>query len=268
VFGGGRHERTERSSKGAVRRLNKRAATGEGRGINSVTAPLTVYSPRNQTKGTGTHGSSPRRRVALVTGITGQDGSYLAELLLDKGYEVHGIRRRASSFNSQRIRGSASRLFLHYGDLADSACLVQIVSQVRPHEIYNLAAQSHVKTSFEMSEYTADIDAVGTLRLLNAILNAGLEKRTRFYQVRVWHSPHAHAHSAARTRSPLKCGNADAHAHKNGAAAPKRALTLHTRTPRHTRHSSPPYTHTMATPVWMCACGGTGVDVGAVWPGA
>ena len=144
-----------------------------------VTSPLQMYLPRNHSKASHT---SPRRKVALVTGITGQDGSYLAELLLERGYEVHGIRRRASSFNSQRIRDSASWLFLHYGDLADSASCMQIVQQIRPGEIYNLAAQSHVKTSFETSEYTADVDALGTLRLLNAMLNAGLEKKTRFYQ--------------------------------------------------------------------------------------
>ena len=133
-------------------------------------------------KSHGRGGTGTKRKRALITGITGQDGSYLAELLLEKGYEVHGIRRRTSSFNSFRLAGTASRLFLHYGDLTDSASCMQIVSQIRPHEIYNLAAQSHVRTSFETSEYTGDVDALGVLRLLNAILNAGLEKTTRFYQ--------------------------------------------------------------------------------------
>jgi len=134
--------------------------------------------------------------VALITGITGQDGSYLAELLLEKGYIVHGIIRRSSSFNTGRIEHLfqgrkernksvhtwGERLFLHYGDLTDSSNLASIVSQTRPDEVYNLAAQSHVKVSFEMSEYTADVDGTGCLRLLNAIRTAGLEKKTRFYQ--------------------------------------------------------------------------------------
>jgi len=134
--------------------------------------------------------------VALITGITGQDGSYLAELLLEKGYIVHGIIRRSSSFNTGRIehlfKGRNSkgksvhtfgdRLFLHYGDLTDSSNLCAIIAKTRPDEVYNLAAQSHVKVSFEMSEYTADVDALGTLRILNAIRTCGLEKKTRFYQ--------------------------------------------------------------------------------------
>jgi GDPmannose 4,6-dehydratase len=129
------------------------------------------------------------RRIALITGITGQDGSYLAELLLDKGYEVHGIRRRASSFNTARIdhlyhdpHEPDVRLVLHYGDLCDSSNLIRIVNEVRPHEIYNLAAQSHVAVSFESPEYTADVDALGTLRLLEAIRFLKLQGRTRFYQ--------------------------------------------------------------------------------------
>jgi GDPmannose 4,6-dehydratase len=129
------------------------------------------------------------RKVALITGITGQDGSYLAELLLDKGYEVHGIRRRASSFNTARIdhlyrdpHEPDVRLVLHYGDLGDSSNLTRIVNEVRPHEIYNLAAQSHVAVSFESPEYTADVDALGTLRLLEAIRFLKLKDRTRFYQ--------------------------------------------------------------------------------------
>ncbi len=126
---------------------------------------------------------------ALITGVTGQDGAYLAELLLKKGYEVHGIKRRSSLFNTARIDHlyedphHAGRVFmLHYGDLTDSTSLIQIVQRVRPDEIYNLAAQSHVKVSFEEPEYTANTDALGALRLLEAIRIAGLEKTTRFYQ--------------------------------------------------------------------------------------
>src|SRR6202142_344599 len=126
---------------------------------------------------------------ALITGITGQDGAYLAELLLDKGYEVHGIKRRSSSFNTDRIdhlyRDPHDRevnLHLHYGDLTDATNLIRIVQQVQPDEIYNLAAQSHVAVSFETPEYTANSDALGTLRLLEAIRILGLEKKTRFYQ--------------------------------------------------------------------------------------
>ena len=127
--------------------------------------------------------------VALITGITGQDGSYLAEFLLGKGYTVHGIIRRSSSFNTGRIEhlyrdkhDTDVKLFLHYGDLTDSSNLFHIISTVRPSEVYNLGAMSHVKVSFEMSEYTAEADGVGTLRLLNAIRSAGLEKATRLYQ--------------------------------------------------------------------------------------
>jgi GDPmannose 4,6-dehydratase len=126
---------------------------------------------------------------ALITGITGQDGSYLAEFLLEKGYEVHGIKRRASLFNTQRIdhiyedpHVENSRFRLHYGDLTDSSNLTRILSEVQPDEVYNLAAQSHVAVSFEAPEYTADVDAIGTLRLLEAIRFLGLEKKTRFYQ--------------------------------------------------------------------------------------
>jgi GDPmannose 4,6-dehydratase len=126
---------------------------------------------------------------ALVTGITGQDGAYLAELLLQKGYEVHGIKRRASSFNTDRIdhlyqdpHAESPRLFLHYGDLTDATNLIRVVQQVQPDEIYNLAAQSHVAVSFETPEYTANSDALGTLRLLEAIRILKLEKKTRFYQ--------------------------------------------------------------------------------------
>ena len=128
-------------------------------------------------------------KKALITGITGQDGAYLAELLLDKGYEVHGIKRRASSFNTDRIdhlykdpHERDVRMRLHYGDLTDATNLIRIVQQVQPDEIYNLAAQSHVAVSFETPEYTANADALGSLRLLEAIRILGLEKKTRFYQ--------------------------------------------------------------------------------------
>ena len=127
--------------------------------------------------------------IALITGITGQDGSYLAELLLEKGYEVHGIKRRASSFNTTRIdhlyqdpHESAPRLVLHYGDLTDSSNLIRIIQLVQPDEIYNLGAQSHVAVSFEAPEYTADCDALGTLRILEAVRLLGLTEKTRIYQ--------------------------------------------------------------------------------------
>ena len=119
-------------------------------------------------------------KKAFITGITGQDGSYLAELLLDKGYEVHGLVRRSSSFNTWRIDHIRGRLALHYGDLVDQYSLVRTLQRLRPDEVYNLAAQSHVKVSFEMPEYTADVTAVGVLRLLDAVREAGLE--TRVYQ--------------------------------------------------------------------------------------
>ena len=128
-------------------------------------------------------------KVALITGVTGQDGAYLAELLLSKGYIVHGIKRRASSFNTDRIdhlyhdrHEENVRFFLHYGDLTDSTNLIRIIQQVQPDEIYNLAAQSHVAVSFETPEYTGNADAIGTLRLLEAIRILGLENKTRFYQ--------------------------------------------------------------------------------------
>jgi GDP-mannose 4,6-dehydratase len=128
-------------------------------------------------------------KKALITGITGQDGSYLAELLPDKGYEVHGIKRRASSFNTDRIdhiyqdpHVDNSRFKLHYGELSDGSCLTRIMQEVQPDEVYNLGAQSHVAVSFESPEYTADIDGMGTLRLLEAIRLLGREKKTRFYQ--------------------------------------------------------------------------------------
>jgi GDPmannose 4,6-dehydratase len=129
------------------------------------------------------------QKTALITGITGQDGSYLAELLLEKGYIVHGMRRRSSSFNTNRIdhiyrdpHDKDARLFLHYGDLSDSSSLIRVVQLTQPDEIYNLAAQSHVAVSFEKPEYTADIDGIGTMRLLEAIRTLGLTQKTRFYQ--------------------------------------------------------------------------------------
>src|SRR5437763_3613748 len=129
------------------------------------------------------------KRVALITGVTGQDGAYLAEFLLKKGYVVHGVKRRASSFNTARIdhlyrdpHEKGVRLFLHHGDLTDSSNLVRLVQQIQPDEIYNLAAQSHVAVSFEEPEYTANSDALGTLRLLEGIRIAGLGTHSRFYQ--------------------------------------------------------------------------------------
>lgn len=126
---------------------------------------------------------------ALITGVTGQDGSYLAEFLLEKGYEVHGIKRRASSFNTQRIdhiyqdpHVDNKKFILHYGDLSDSSCLTRILQEIQPDEVYNLGAQSHVAVSFESPEYTADIDAIGPLRMLEAIRLLGLTKKTKFYQ--------------------------------------------------------------------------------------
>ena len=128
-------------------------------------------------------------KVALITGITGQDGAYLAEFLLKKGYEVHGIKRRASMFNTDRIdhlyqdlHEKDVRLKLHYGDLTDSTNLIRIIQEVQPDEIYNLAAQSHVQVSFEMPDYTANCDSLGTLRILEAIRILGLIEKTKFYQ--------------------------------------------------------------------------------------
>lgn len=131
----------------------------------------------------------PTKKIALITGVTGQDGSYLAEFLLEKGYIVHGIKRRASSFNTQRVDHiyqdphiANANFRLHYGDLSDSSNLVRIIQETQPDEIYNLGAQSHVAVSFESPEYTADVVAMGTLRILEAIRILGLEKKTRFYQ--------------------------------------------------------------------------------------
>lgn len=121
-------------------------------------------------------------KVALITGITGQDGSYLAEILLEKGYEVHGIVRRSSLINTDRIDHIYNRIQLHYGDLTDSTNLVRVIQQVQPDEIYNLGAQSHVKVSFEIPEYTGQVDALGTLRVLEAVRLLGMEKKVRIYQ--------------------------------------------------------------------------------------
>ena len=128
-------------------------------------------------------------KKALITGVTGQDGSYLAEFLLEKNYEVHGIKRRASSFNTERIdhifqdpHTDNANFHLHYGDLTDSSNLTRIISDIQPDEIYNLGAQSHVAVSFDTPEYTANVDAMGTLRLLEAIRFLGLDKKTKFYQ--------------------------------------------------------------------------------------
>ena len=129
-----------------------------------------------------------QKKVALITGITGQDGSYLAELLLEKGYEVHGIKRRASHFNTSRIDHiyedphKETNLFLHYGDLTDTANITQIIARCKPDEIYNLGAQSHVAVSFESPEYTANVDGIGTLRILEAVRSLGLSDKTRIYQ--------------------------------------------------------------------------------------
>ncbi len=158
-------------------------------------------------------------KTALITGVTGQDGSYLAELLLSKGYIVHGIKRRASLFNTARIdhlyrdpHEKDVRFFLHHGDLTDSSNLIRVMGQTQPDEIYNLAAQSHVAVSFEEPEYTANSDAIGALRLLEAIRILGLEKKARFYQASsselygmVQEVPQRERHRsirARRTRSP------------------------------------------------------------------
>ena len=134
-------------------------------------------------------GNMETKKVALITGITGQDGSYLAEFLIGKGYEVHGLKRRSSSLNTERIDHIYQdphleniNLRLHYGDLTDTSNLIRVIEEVKPNEIYNLAAQSHVAVSFESPEYTADVDAIGTLRILEAIRILKLEKFTKFYQ--------------------------------------------------------------------------------------
>ncbi len=150
---------------------------------------LSVYKLKYDTLGKleGTYMTT--RKTALITGVTGQDGAYLAQFLLDKGYIVHGLKRRSSSFNTGRIEdiyedphAPAPKFHLHYGDMTDSTALIRLVQETQPDEIYNLAAQSHVQVSFETPEYTANADAIGTLRLLEAIRILGMEKKTRFYQ--------------------------------------------------------------------------------------
>jgi len=158
---------------------------------NTESAPAPASTPKLK-QGLGVKQSlksNQPAKVALITGITGQDGSYLAEFLLEKGYIVHGIKRRASSLNTQRVdhiyqdpHVNNARFKLHYGDLSDSSSLTRIIQETQPDEIYNLGAQSHVAVSFESPEYTADVDAMGTLRILEAIRILGLEKKTRFYQ--------------------------------------------------------------------------------------
>ncbi|KAL4110462.1 hypothetical protein PRIC1_002153 [Phytophthora ramorum] len=152
-------------------------------------ATVDLESTTSDSSATDSCGSPDRPRVALITGITGQDGSYLSELLLTKGYTVHGLVRRSSNFNTARLEhlyrdphDRGVRLFLHYGDLTDASNLCQIVARVQPDEVYNLGAMSHVKVSFEMAEYTADVDALGALRLLTCLRTCGLEHSTRFYQ--------------------------------------------------------------------------------------
>merc|ERR1712042_223336 len=156
----------------------------------SFTVGVLVKMEENYLHNNGEGKNSVDRKVALLTGITGQDGSYLAEFLLQKGYEVHGIIRRSSSFNTGRISHlyenphshQTGNIKLHYGDLTDSNCLVKIINETKPTEIYNLGAQSHVKVSFDLAEYTAEVDGVGTLRLLDAIRTSGLQDSVRFYQ--------------------------------------------------------------------------------------
>eukprot|EP00058_Branchiostoma_floridae_P013079 XP_002598567.1 hypothetical protein BRAFLDRAFT_118331 [Branchiostoma floridae] len=153
--------------------------------------PEEVNGKSKHKKVDGESKHQPGNKVALITGISGQDGSYLAEFLLEKGYEVHGILRRASTFNTGRIvhlygnpqtHTESNNFHLHYGDMTDSTCLMKVIAEVRPDEVYNLAAQSHVKVSFDLAEYTANVDGVGVLRILDAIRATGLSDTTRFYQ--------------------------------------------------------------------------------------
>jgi len=158
--------------------------------MTSNSSPLTPRHSRGEAPTPpSSRGEAPAKKVALITGVTGQDGAYLAELLLEKGYEVHGIKRRASLFNTDRIdhlyqdpHETERNFILHYGDLTDSTNLIRIVQTIQPDEIYNLAAQSHVAVSFDAPEYTANADGIGTLRLLEAIRFLGLQDKTRFYQ--------------------------------------------------------------------------------------
>merc|ERR1712168_1355307 len=152
--------------------------------------PSALIGAKQADSASQANGAEGGRKVALITGITGQDGSYLAEFLLDKGYTVHGIIRRSSSFNTGRISHlyddpkahKQGKMVLHYGDLIDGNCLVKIINETKPTEIYNLGAQSHVKVSFDLAEYTAEVDGVGTLRLLDAIRTCGLSDSVKFYQ--------------------------------------------------------------------------------------
>ena len=178
------HEPLDGVVKHPIVKLRERHRAASVKEKDKLSSGLGIKQSHTRSNVTGANSETAgERKVALITGITGQDGSYLAELLLLKGYEVHGIVRRASSFNTHRINGMATgRLLLHYGDLTDSTSCIQIVTDVQPTEVYNLGAQSHVKTSFETSEYTAEVDGVGVLRLLNAIRSAGLVSRARFYQ--------------------------------------------------------------------------------------
>ena len=166
----------------------------QGHGLLALFGLMSLSGPRSHPFSPSPLMPTPAAKTALITGITGQDGSYLAELLLEKGYQVHGIKRRASSFNTTRIdhlyqdphetgpQGQTPRLTLHYGDLTDSTNLIRIIQQVQPDEIYNLGAQSHVAVSFEAPEYTANSDALGTLRILEAVRMLGLTNKTRIYQ--------------------------------------------------------------------------------------
>ncbi|XP_025238685.1 GDP-mannose 4,6 dehydratase isoform X2 [Theropithecus gelada] len=185
--------------RGASRRTHPRSCRRRACPLPRSALPPTARPPRDMAhaparcssaRGSGDGEMGKPRNVALITGITGQDGSYLAEFLLEKGYEVHGIVRRSSSFNTGRIEHLyknpqahiEGNMKLHYGDLTDSTCLVKIINEVKPTEIYNLGAQSHVKISFDLAEYTADVDGVGTLRLLDAVKTCGLINSVKFYQ--------------------------------------------------------------------------------------
>jgi GDPmannose 4,6-dehydratase len=166
---------------------SKKKSEGRGSGKKAAAAKPTVKAGKAPKP--SLNGASKQRKVALITGVTGQDGAYLSELLLNKGYEVHGIKRRSSMFNTARIdhlyhdtHEKGMPFHLHYGDMTDSVTCLRLVQEIQPDEIYNLAAQSHVAVSFELPEYTANADAIGTLRFLEAIRILGLEKKTKFYQ--------------------------------------------------------------------------------------
>ncbi len=188
-------------------------ATAKAKPAASPRKPATMASAKKVTAKAAPAKTAPpkgKRKVALITGITGQDGAYLSELLLNKGYEVHGVKRRSSLFNTDRIdhlyhdkheRGLP--FFLHYGDLTDSVNCVRLVQQIQPDEIYNLAAMSHVAVSFELPEYTANADGIGTLRFLEAIRILGLEKKTRFYQASTSELYGGVIHSAQNEETPF-----------------------------------------------------------------